>query len=122
VQDRLSAATLVSCLPADLPGLVVTLGADGLVVRARGGDAVSLPAYAVTPISAHGAGDCFVGAVASRLAAGVDLGGACRWANAAAALFVSTCNAEQTRLGPGDVEAFLTRQGACRPVHPAEVR
>jgi sugar/nucleoside kinase (ribokinase family) len=44
------------------------------------------------------------------VAAGAELVAACRWANAAAALFVSSDDAAQARLGPGDVEAFLARQ------------
>jgi sugar/nucleoside kinase (ribokinase family) len=78
-------------------------------IRKVASTAISLEAHAVIPISAHGAGDCFVGALTTRLAVGADLVGACRWANAAAALFVSSDDPAQARLGPGAVEAFLDR-------------
>ena len=110
MDDRVAALAVVSGLDPRLPGLVVTLGGDGLVVRARGSEAIPLQAHPVKAISALGAGDCFVGAIASRLAAGAELVAACRWANAAAALYVSSDDAAQARLGPVDVEAFLARQ------------
>jgi ribokinase len=86
---------------------VITLAGDGPVVRPRGGSASWLPPHPVVPVSAHGAGDCFLGALAARLAAGAELVDGCRWANAAAALFVSMEAAAQRRLAPALVDAFL---------------
>jgi bifunctional ADP-heptose synthase (sugar kinase/adenylyltransferase) len=49
----------------------------------------------------HGAGDCFVGALASRLADGDAVIDACRFANKAAGIFVSTAPKESERKGTG---------------------
>lgn len=68
---------------------VLTLGGDGLIIA--GGDRCeTLSAYPVDVISTHGAGDAFIGALAVRLCQGDDLSSAARFANAAAALHVST--------------------------------
>lgn len=107
VEGRADALDTVSRQPAGGPALVVTLGGDGLVVRPRGGSATWLAPHPVRAVSAHGAGDCFLGALAARLAAGSDLLTGCRWANAAAALFVSLGDAAQHQMGRPDVEAFL---------------
>ncbi len=64
---------------------IVTLGAAGALVH--DGDAVhSLPALPVTPVDTTGAGDCFCGILAARLAAGDPLVEAARLATAGAAL------------------------------------
>ena len=65
--------------------VVVTLGADGVVVAAPE-RRQALAAHKVAAIDATGAGDAFAGALLSRLAAGVDPFEAARFANAAAAL------------------------------------
>ena len=69
---------------------IVTLGADGLVHRDRRG---RVRHHAVRPapvVSAHGAGDVFVGALSARLAAPAAMEEAIACAQAAAARFVST--------------------------------
>ena len=50
---------------------------------------VAIAAERVTVVGTHGAGDCFVGALAARLAAGDTLADACRSATAAAARHVA---------------------------------
>ncbi len=70
--------------------IIVTLGSDGLVHRDRHG---RVQHHAVRPmpvVSAHGAGDVFVGALAARLAAPAAMEEAIAFAQAAAARFVST--------------------------------
>jgi ribokinase len=47
-------------------------------------------AHSVKLVDIHGAGDAFIGALAARWASGTPLREAVRFANAAAALFVST--------------------------------
>ncbi len=89
VHDRASAIAALSDLGTDRRSVVVTLGGAGLVVAPRGGAPVEIAAVPITVVSTHGAGDCFVGTLAARLAAGADLVDACRAANAAAAAFVS---------------------------------
>jgi ribokinase len=70
--------------------VVLTRGADGLSLITRKGGRTDIPALPVKLVSSHGAGDCFCGALAARLAAGDDLEFACRFASAAAGRFVST--------------------------------
>jgi ribokinase len=70
--------------------VVLTRGADGVSLMTRKGLRADIPALPVKLVSAHGAGDCFCGALAARLAAGDDLEFACRLASAAAGRFVST--------------------------------
>ena len=70
--------------------VVLTRGGDGLMLMMRDGRRIDIPALAVTLLSSHGAGDCFCGALAARLAAGDGLEQACRYARTAAGLFVSS--------------------------------
>lgn len=86
--------------------VIITLGGAGLVSDGRDG-AFSAQAFAVEPVSTHGAGDAFVGALAARLCDGADLQEACRFAQAAAALHVSTPVVERSKVTPADVTAFL---------------
>jgi ribokinase len=69
--------------------VIITRGADGLSLMTRAGARADIPALPVKLVSSHGAGDCFCGALAARLAAGDDLEFACRFASAAAGRFVS---------------------------------
>jgi ribokinase len=64
---------------------IVTLGAAGALVH-DGGSLHELAALRVTPIDTTGAGDCFCGILAARLAAGDSLVEAARLASAGAAL------------------------------------
>ena len=90
VVDRASAIAALPALGAAHRAVIVTLGGGGLVVAARGQPPVEIDALPVTVVSTHGAGDCFAGALAARLAAGDDIVAASRFANAAAGRFVST--------------------------------
>jgi ribokinase len=69
--------------------VVLTRGGEGLAMMSRHGFVEEIPALEVEVVSTHGAGDCFCGALAARLAAGATLGAAARYARTAAALFVS---------------------------------
>lgn len=73
--------------------VVATLGARGAVAVAAGGE-VLVPGRPVKAVDTTGAGDCFVGALAARLAAGDALPDAMRYANVAASIAV-------TRVGTG---------------------
>jgi ribokinase len=92
--------------------VIVTLGAAGLV--AAGAETFAAAAPRVAAVSAHGAGDAFVGALAADLARGVPLAAACRFAQAAAALHVAT--APQARAGIGRDAA----EALARPVAGAD--
>jgi ribokinase len=83
--------------------VIVTLGAAGLVAQGpRGAFAQAAPRVAV--VSAHGAGDAFVGALAAFWAE--DLPAAARLAQAAAALTVATPPDARGTLTRARVEAF----------------
>ncbi len=89
VQDRKSAIEAMPALRDANKSVIVTLGGAGLVVGSPNGDLAEIEALPVAVTSTHGAGDCFVGVLASSLAAGNPLVEACRMANAQAAAFVS---------------------------------
>lgn len=88
---------------ADLgvPSVVVTLGAAGALGRDRG-EAWSLPARAVEPRDTTGAGDAFVGALASRLAAGDTVRQAAQHATRVAAASVTRLGAQPSYPWKGD--------------------
>ena len=70
--------------------MIVTLGSDGLVHRDLGGGVRHHAVRRVPVVSAHGAGDAFVGALCARMAAHAPMEDAIAYAQAAAAQFVST--------------------------------
>jgi ribokinase len=88
--------------------VVLTRGGEGLIGMTRDGKRFAMPALPVKLISSHGAGDCFCGALAARLAAGDDLMAACSFASTAAGLFVSTPEENQKRIGSDAVRAALS--------------
>jgi ribokinase len=69
--------------------VVLTRGGDGLSLMTREGTRADIPALPVKLVSSHGAGDCFCGALAARLATDDALEFACRFASAAAGRFVA---------------------------------
>jgi ribokinase len=83
-------AKALMALHAPTRDVVLTRGGEGLMLMTRDGRRVDIPALPVTLISSHGAGDCFCGALAARLAAGDGIEAACRFATEAAGRFVST--------------------------------
>ncbi|MCB1380168.1 MAG: ribokinase [Alphaproteobacteria bacterium] len=91
--------------------VVLTLGGDGLEVMTREGERIAIPALAVEFLASHGAGDCFCGALAARIAQGDDLLAACRFARNAAGLFVSTPEDAHDQMTP----AAVTALGAASP-------
>ena len=82
-------ARAIAALHSPNRDVVLTRGGDGLILMTRQGVRLDVPALPVKLVSSHGAGDCFCGALAARLAAGDDLEFACRFASAAAGRFVS---------------------------------
>lgn len=116
VVNRLEAAMLSdaatpedarAALASPVRDVVLTLGGDGLMAMTRDGRRFDLPALPVRLLSSHGAGDCFCGALAARLASGEPLEAACRFASTAAGLFVSTPEADQPRLDRAAVERAM---------------
>jgi ribokinase len=90
------------------PGLavVVTLGAEGLLVKARDGAVQAMAARKVDTVSSHGAGDLFCGALAARLTGGDDFMTSLAFARSAAALFVSTPYERQRAIDTAAVQRF----------------
>jgi len=71
-------------------GVIVRIGAGGCVVAESVDHSVVVPGFVVESVDSNGAGDCHVGALAAMLAAGRPPLEAARWANAAAAISVTT--------------------------------
>jgi len=94
--------------PADRdPAVVVTLGAAGALVVRTGSAVVAVPAPAVHPVDATGAGDTFNGALAAGLAGGLDLAEAVRRAVAAAAFSTTRPGARGGMPTRAELEGFL---------------
>jgi ribokinase len=89
VTDLASAATAAKHLADHFPAVVVTAGSHGLALCQPGQPAIPLAAEAVRVVSSHGAGDAFVGTLATCLAQGLPLLAACQAASAAAARHVA---------------------------------
>lgn len=89
------------------PTVIVTRGAEGLTLIRRGEGSMVLPAIPVRVVSTHGAGDSFVGALASEIAKGRPLMAALEFAQAAAALFVSCPVAHRNSLRRATVRDFM---------------
>lgn len=98
-----------------LARVVVTLGAGGSVVldATESGDRMvtTVAPTTVTPVDTTGAGDCFTGALAARLAAGDDLSAAATFASVAAAL-ATTGRGTQAAYPTHD--QVVARQGVVR--------
>ncbi len=89
--------------------VIVTLGADGLLVKTGREAAKHIPAPKVQTISTHGAGDMFCGALAAQLAVGQPLEDALKFAQAAAALHVSTPVEDRAAITLAQVTRFQSR-------------
>jgi ribokinase len=104
----LSAATKAAAILSDqVPGVIVTAGGLGLALAVRGEPSYAVAAHPVILLDTHGAGDAFVGALAARWASGTLLTEAVRFANAAAALFVSTPMEQKRAVTSDDVMRLL---------------
>jgi ribokinase len=114
VTDLDTAAHAAQRLRARAPVVVVTAGSAGVAAATEQGR-VRIEAHQVGSAETHGAGDVFVGALGARLALGNPLAEALRYANAAAALHVSTPLSERGALGPATVEALLEGRPAVGP-------
>jgi len=106
VDDLKTACEAAEILGRQVPVAIVTAGGDGVAYwteQTRG----SLPPHRVKLISTHGAGDAFVGALAAKLATGASVPDAVTYANAAAAILVSTAEESRHLLTRTDLEALL---------------
>lgn len=112
VVNELEAATLTGLdldsaaqiLRTQVPGLVITLGAQGAYYFGEGQG--QLPAFKVPVVDTTGAGDAFVGALTVALNEGKTLPEAVIWANAAGAL-ATTKPGAQTGPTRAEISAML---------------
>lgn len=89
VNDADSAKSALPALGAGSRHVIITLGGEGLVLQSKDGPPTFLAPHPVKVASTHGAGDCFLGALAAQLAAGNSLIASCEMANRSAASFVA---------------------------------
>lgn len=106
-----AAEVAARALTARVATVIITLGGEGLVACRRGEAPVHVSGHQVPVASTHGAGDTLIGALATRLVAGADLASAARYANAAAAVLVSTPEADRAGLTATDTMALLETAG-----------
>jgi ribokinase len=86
--------------------ICVTLGRRGVIALADG-EPVIVQGRSVKAIDTTGAGDCFVGALAARLAGGTPIREALRYANAAASISVQRMGAAPSMPSAAEVAAVL---------------
>jgi len=86
--------------------ICVTLGKRG-VVALIDDETIILPGHRVTAVDTTGAGDCFVGALAARLAQGATIQDALGYANIAASISVQRMGAAPSMPTAAEVEAAL---------------
>ena len=103
IVNRVEAAFYAGSAP-DVRTLT-TLGPDGASFHGT-----VHPGHRVDLVSAHGAGDMFLGSLAACVAAGTDLADAVPFAQAAAALHVSTPLAARSALDADAVRRFMAAQ------------
>jgi ribokinase len=85
---------------------VITAGAHGAVLAGPGGGPVTIEAFGVQAVDTVGAGDCFVGALAVALAAGLPAAEAVRAAAAAGAAAATRPGAQAGLPRPADIAAI----------------
>ncbi|MFK7868069.1 MAG: PfkB family carbohydrate kinase [Roseobacter sp.] len=89
------------------PRMLETLGKDGVKL-----DGEHHPGFPIEATSSHGAGDMFIGALAAEVCAGASVADALPFAQAAAALLVSTPLAARDHLTREAVDAFRAGHGS----------
>lgn len=87
--------------------ICVTLGKRGVLALAAS-EELAVPGRVVKAVDTTGAGDCFVGALASQLAEGVPLRAALAFANAAASISVQRMGAGPSMPTAAEVAAVLS--------------
>ena len=73
VRDPADAASALSKIGGRIKSVIVTLGGQGLVIKSADDTISTISAKRVKLVSSHGAGDCFVGALAAKVADGASL-------------------------------------------------
>jgi len=104
-----AAIEAAALLSKQVANVVVTAGGLGLAVAERGHTPYAEAAHQVKLVDTHGAGDAYIGALAARWASGMPLAQAVRFANAAAAVFVSTPADQKKAVTSDQVTRFLSK-------------
>jgi ribokinase len=105
--DALSSGIEAASLLHFAPAVVLTAGPAGVSIATRGGLRENIPGHIVDLVSTHGAGDCFIGSLAVQLSAGAPIADAARYANARAALHVSSPAGSDRANDPAKIRALL---------------
>lgn len=105
VTSRSEAEKALVLLQTITPAIIITLGGQGIVYSSQVGKTEYLPAHKVKLVDTHGAGDSFIGAFCARLSFGDSFVRAVAYANATAALMVSTEGSDF--VSPEMVKRFL---------------
>lgn len=90
--------------------ICVTLGKRGVLALVDG-EALMITGRSVKAVDTTGAGDCFVGALAARLASGTAIHNALQYANAAASICVQRMGAAPSMPTAAEVDATLASPG-----------
>jgi ribokinase len=90
-----------------VPEVVITLGAEGALYGARGGERLHVPAVQVKAVDTTAAGDTFVGALAVARTEGLPPAEALRFASVAAALSVRREGASTSMPTRAEIESAL---------------
>jgi ribokinase len=103
IVNRVEAKALGTAIFDSRGAVIETRGGEGLNLLPAGGGSEFIAAFKVPVVSTHGAGDCFVGALAARLCTGDTLKEAALYASATAALHVSSSAEARRTIAPNDV-------------------
>ena len=105
VTSKAAAGDALTLLQRTFPTVIVTLGEQGILYARQAEGHHYVPAHDIELVDTHGAGDSFIGAFGARLVAGDTLAQAIVYANATAALVVSTKGSDF--VAPETVGRFL---------------
>ncbi|MDB5522837.1 MAG: ribokinase [Rhizobium sp.] len=107
IEDVKDGMNAIGFLCGQIPKAIITLGGEGVVHMRAGGRAEHQAPFRADVVSAHGAGDFFIGALANRLASGSEFEAAIHYAQAAAAIYVSTEIDKRSGIRPVHIRARL---------------
>lgn len=102
------AALMAYCARTGVRRIIMTMGSRGVWSATRDG-AKFFPCKKERAVDTTGAGDCFLGALAARLAEGYDVDGAIRFAMAASAITVTRPGAQRAMPSRREVELKLAQ-------------
>ncbi|NYE07099.1 ribokinase [Bacillus niacini] len=85
---------------------IITKGSKGVMIY-KNGEKIEIPSIQVEAVDTTGAGDSFNGALATALCEGLDIEGACRFANVVGAISVTKLGAQTGMPTKKEVEEFM---------------